>query len=78
MGKELLIERLLRMNDALPVLFVSRPEVGDLFQFGTYEELENELEVWLDDGFDAELSLAGELLMRLDFNCYEKEPEIIR
>lgn len=50
------IETLLRNNPDLPVLFVSDPVNGDLFEFGTWEELEGERDARQADGEDVELT----------------------
>ena len=70
------IETILGDNPGLPVLFVSDPENGDLFEFGTLEELQNELEAHLSNGADAELTTSDDLLSRLDFETYETPPRI--
>jgi len=71
------IETLLRANPNLPVLFVSDPDNGDRFEFGTHEELENERDALHEDGTACQLSTAGELANTLDFEVYEgNEPTI--
>ena len=73
--------QILTNNPSLPVLFISSSIDGDSFAFGTYEELENELEAFREaprggeDSFieTAELTTAESLLDRLDFEAYEDQ-----
>ncbi len=74
------IEQALTDAGTLPVLFNSDP-FGDVFEFGTLENLENEFKAFKETGeADAiELTTADELLNRLDFEVYENnEPIIVR
>lgn len=71
------IEQILKNNPTVPVLFVSDPENGDRFEFGTLEELEGEREA-REAHQACEVATAGDLLARLDFGAYEgDDPTIV-
>jgi hypothetical protein len=74
-SKSIEIKDILESNPKMPVLFVSDPQHGDVFMFGTLEELENELEVYREEGNEeAELTVGCDLLLRLDFETYRESP----
>ena len=65
-------------NPGLAVLFTSDPINGDLFEFGTWEELESELEDRQRLGHDIELDMSDNLFLRLDLDIYEGSQPRIR
>lgn len=72
------LKRIMQNSPGLGVLHVTRPEEGDLFAFGTWEELENEQEAWEEDGYLAVVATAAETLQRVDFDSLEEDIEVQR
>jgi hypothetical protein len=66
------LQERLQKSGLNPVLFISDPN-GDIFEFGTREELENEAEAI---GSTATVSTARELALTLDFYAYEGPVEV--
>ena len=63
-------------NPNLPVLFVSDSTNGDVFEFGTHEELSNEFEAYddiSDEDLTTELLTTRDILLNFDFEAYEGE-----
>ena len=69
------LKRICENNANLPVLFVSDPKNGDRFEFGTFEELRNELETWGEesegDRISVQIEFTNDLRNSLDFEIYE-------